>query len=127
MVTQAPVTSFADKPFNFLDHKRAHPVKKTYRSTAVNTTFRTEERILGMTSTGTARTITIGSNLIKKAGHIFSIVDEGGGAASNNITVATEASENINGASTYVIEANREATTFYSNGSNLFILSSYLE
>jgi hypothetical protein len=127
MVTKERVTDPGDRPFSANDHQRAHPKEREYRAITASTTFGTQHKFLAITSTGSDITVTIRSNLIKQVAHFFYVIDEGGGAASNNITLATEGSETINGSGTYAINANREAVGVYSNGSNLFIFASYLE
>jgi hypothetical protein len=53
------------------------------------------------------------------------IVDGKGDAATNNITVDGRGSDTINGAATYVINANYEAILFVSNGTSWNIASSH--
>ncbi len=48
------------------------------------------------------------------------IKDESGGAATNNITIATTSSQTIDGASTKVINTNYGVARVFSNGSNWF-------
>ena len=51
------------------------------------------------------------------------IKDAGGNAGTNNITVATEGSQTIDGESTYVIDIDYAAVALYCDGSNLFVLT----
>lgn len=95
-------------------------------SIAASATVKKAYRVVGVTSTASARTVTIGSNLVKN-GRVITIKDESGGANTNNITIATEGSANIDGASTYVMSANYESATIYSDGTNWFIGSGYKE
>jgi len=76
--------------------------------------------IIAVTNTGSTRTVTIPTEDISREGAIFIIKDESGGANSNNITVATEASETIDGASSVAITADHGVVRLYSNGTHLF-------
>ena len=57
-----------------------------------------------------------------RPGRSYTIKDESGAAATNNITVATEGSENIDGSATDVISTNFGAKSYYSDGANWFEL-----
>jgi hypothetical protein len=76
--------------------------------------------IIGVTNTSSPRTVTISSSDITESGKVFIIKDESGGAGTNNITIATEGSETIDGSSTVTITANYGVGRLYSNGTNLF-------
>jgi hypothetical protein len=86
-------------------------------TTAVDasTTWRS---ILGVTSTGANRAITLEADT-NVAGHIVIIKDEGGGANANNITVTPE-SGTIDGAASAAITANYGVLRLYGNGTNWF-------
>ena len=93
--------------------------KRTATATDYLTTI--NDNIIGVTSTAAARTITLSSaafaqGTATRAYHVI-VKDESGGAATNNITVATEGAELIDGAATYVIAQNYGSATFYSTGS----------
>jgi len=49
------------------------------------------------------------------------IKDSGGSAQTANITITTQGSELIDGAATYTLDNNYEATTIYNDGTNLWI------
>lgn len=53
---------------------------------------------------------------------VYTIKDESGAAGTNNITVATEGAEIIEGSATHVINVNYESKSYYSDGTNWFIL-----
>jgi len=89
-----------------------------YTSTAVSITT-SGDTIIGVTDTSVARTITLAS-ADAVVGRIITIKDESGAAGTNNITIATEGSETIDGAATNAIIANFGAGRYYSNGSNWF-------
>jgi hypothetical protein len=76
--------------------------------------------LVSYTSTG-ACTITIPSSQILTKRKII-IKDSGGLAGTNNITIATEGSETIDGSATLVIDGNYESATIVSDGTNLFII-----
>ena len=76
------------------------------------------DRLIGVNRAGTV-TITLPSAQLR-AGCTYTVKDESGAAASNNITVATEGSETIDGSATDVISDNYGAKHYYSNGSDWF-------
>ena len=78
-----------------------------------------DEVIIGITDTSAARTVTIQTSDIV-AGRIFIIKDESGAAGTNNITIATQAGEMIDGMATVAITGNYGAVRLYSDGSDLF-------
>ena len=73
------------------------------------------------TATG-ACTITIDSDQIAVAGRKFTIKDSGLNAAANNITLATEGAETIEGETDLVMNADGMAITLQSDGTNLWIV-----
>jgi len=77
--------------------------------------------IVSVTNTAAARTITL-ATADTVAGRIVIVKDTSGGAGTNNITVATEGSETIDGAATIAITANYGVARLYSDGSNWFTL-----
>ncbi len=87
-----------------------------------NYTMLDTDFLLGVTSTSSAWTITIPTAVItSQAGRwVCWVFDESGAAGTNNITIATEGAETINGAGTVAIDANYEGMMLYSDGTNLF-------
>ncbi len=77
---------------------------------------------IGVSSDDGAITITLDTDNVV-AGRTFHITDEDGNAASNNITIDTEASETIDGVADYTISTNNAAISLYCNGTNWFITS----
>lgn len=78
--------------------------------------------LLGVTETvNNPVTITIDWDLIKIENWEVTIVDEGGNAAANNITIETEGSQTISGQVNWTIDGDYNAVTLYSDGSNLFV------
>ena len=78
------------------------------------------DNIMGISSDDGAITITLDTDHVV-AGKTFIIKDQDGNAASNNITIDTEASETIDGAADYTISTNYTSISIYSDGTNWFI------
>jgi hypothetical protein len=76
--------------------------------------------IIGITDTTAVRTVTVDSAAILIKGQKFQIKDQSGGSFTNNIIIATEGSQTIDGQSTLPIVNNYGVMRLYSNGSNLF-------
>jgi len=76
------------------------------------------DRLIGVNRAGVV-TVTLPTAEVK-AGRVFVIKDESGSASSNNITVATEGSETIDGSATDVLATDYGAKTYYSDGTNWF-------
>jgi len=88
-------------------------------SKSENYTATVNDYIIGVDTTGGAVTITLASALVS-AGAVYIIKDEGGDAGSNNITIATEGSETIDGAASKTVSTNYATTRLYSDGTNWF-------
>ncbi len=78
-----------------------------------------DELFFGIDTDTNAVTLTIQTSDIV-GGRMLIIKDETGNAATNNITVATQASENIDGQNTVVISTDYGVLRLYSDGTNLF-------
>jgi len=104
-------------PLSILDVGGTLGLERT--ATAVNTNTGNEV-IIGVTSDDAVRTITIDTADIAATNRIFIIKDEGGEAATFNITIQGEGGETIDGAGSAVIVADYGVVRLYSNGSNLF-------
>lgn len=97
------------------------PVLEAYKAVAGATyTAKAGDRVIGVNRAG-AVTVTLPTAEVRP-GRVFTVKDESGAAATNNITVATEGSENIDGSATDVINVNYESKSYYSDGNNWFIL-----
>lgn len=88
------------------------------RQTTASNISSTWRSIIGITSTGTPRAITLESDT-NVSGHIIIVKDEGGGAGTDNITITPE-SGTIDGASNYVINTNYGVMRAYGTGTNWF-------
>lgn len=86
--------------------------------TAAYTVVDTDDVVL-VDTTSAAITVTIPSALIATPGYQVVIKDVGA-AEDNNITIATEGSETVNGAATGTIATTKAAMRLVSNGTNLF-------
>ncbi len=88
--------------------------------TAAAYTAKAGDRVIGVNRAG-AVTITLPSSEVRK-GRTYTIKDESGAAAVNNITVAAEGPEKIDDSATDVISENYGGKSYYSDGSNWFEL-----
>jgi hypothetical protein len=75
--------------------------------------------IIGVTNTAAPRTITLSSADVAN-GKFIIIKDESGAASANNITIATEGAELIDGEASVEITADYGVIRLYSNGTNWF-------
>ncbi len=81
-----------------------------------------DDGILHVSYTGTgACTVTWPTAQIVNK-RLIRIKDAGGNAGSNNITIATEGSQLIDGQSTYIINADYASVTIYAYGGHLFVV-----
>lgn len=79
------------------------------------------DSIIGCDTSSSAITLNLPSCASCTAGFCFKFKDEGGNASTNNITIDPNASETIDGETTFVINTDYDALTIYTNGSNWFI------
>lgn len=94
-------------------------LKTLSTKTATYTTVLADDAILA-DSTSSGFTITLGTAAVS-SGKQISVKDSGGNAATNNITVDTEAAETIDGSASVVLTNDYESYTFISDGTNWFI------
>ena len=78
-----------------------------------------DDYFVGVTDTSVARTITLTTASVAD-GRTYIIKDESGAAGTNNITIATQAAQTIDGASTVVITVDHGVLRVYSDGTNWF-------
>lgn len=91
-----------------------------HASVAADTdTVTTPQAIIGVTDTTAPRTVTLQTATLE-AGRSITVKDESGAAGTNNITIATQAAETIDGAATAVIDQDNGAIQLYSDGTNWF-------
>lgn len=94
------------------------------KRTATAVDYQTDnDRIVGVTDTSIARTITLSTADLGRKLEMF-IKDESGGAGTNNITITTQvpATNKIDGASSQKILVNYGVLRLYSDGTNWFTL-----
>ena len=72
------------------------------------------------TGTGAVTSLTLPTAQVV-SGREFTVVDGGGNASVNNITIDTEGAETIIGNATYVINTDYNSVTLYSDGINWFV------
>ncbi len=90
------------------------------KRTAVAADYTTvDEVFIGVTDTSAARTITLAS-ADAVADRVIVVKDESGGAGANNITIATEGTETIDGAASVSITTNYGYVRLYCDGTNWF-------
>lgn len=94
-------------------------IKRT--AVAASYTLLITDYIVAVTSTASARTITL-PTASSASGLTFVVKDESGGAGTNAITIDGDASETIDGATTKVINTNYGSMTIYSNGTAWFTI-----
>jgi hypothetical protein len=93
-------------------------VKRTATATSYNVL--STDYLIAVTSTASARTITLPAASATNAGQVYYVKDESGGAGTNNITVNVSGGGNIDGASSIAIDQNYGLLMFYSSGSAWF-------
>jgi len=97
------------------------PVLDAYVNvTAASYTAKAGDRVIGVNRAG-AVTVTLPTAEVRK-GRVYTVKDESGAAATNNITVATEGAETIDGAATDTIADNYGCVTYYSGGTSWFTI-----
>jgi hypothetical protein len=89
------------------------------------TSFIVGDYHINASTTAAAFTITLDSDFIAEGtatlNSVGVISDVGGSAGTNNITIATEGAETINGAATYVISGNYNSVHIKCNGTECFV------
>lgn len=76
------------------------------------------EDVIGVTSTASARTITLPLAASIQPGQTIVVKDESGGAATNNITIVRSGGDTIDGATSKVLNANFGTVMLYSDGAS---------
>ncbi|MCH7843503.1 MAG: hypothetical protein IID01_12150 [Chloroflexi bacterium] len=96
-------------------------VREAYVSiTGAAYTPKAGDQIIGVNRAGIV-TITLPTAQLR-SGRVYTIKDESGSASSNNITIATEGAETIDGSATDTISEDYGAKAYYSDGSNWFTI-----
>src|SRR5690554_3709889 len=96
-------------------------VNATTVAGATYTVLMTDDIIHSTYSATGAVTITIPTALMAEK-KTFTIKDAAGKAGTNNITIATQGAETIDGSATYVINSDYDSITLYSDGNNWYII-----
>ena len=108
-------------PAQIVHRQPSRPVVEAHVTVSSSTyTAKAGDRVIGVNYAGAA-TITLPTSQ-NHSGRSYTIKDESGAAAANNISVATEGVETIDGAATDTISENYGSKTYYSDGSNWFIV-----
>ena len=94
-------------------------IATNYAAKTADYTTTSDDVIVGVDTSGGAVTITLASATVT-AGRIVIIKDVGGSAGTNNITIATEGSETIDGAASSTISSNYGVVRLFSDGTNWF-------
>ena len=84
-----------------------------------NTTVSDAGWIYPVDTGGAAVSVTLASAMVAEGAHV-TVNDEGGNAALNAITIATEGAETIDGATSQSIASNYGTLSLYSDGTNWF-------
>ena len=98
------------------------PYIRTVTSGATTTLERGDDVLVINKSSGSATTVNVTPSALM-ANKVYTVKDGKGDAGTNNITI-TPASGTIDGAASYVVNTHYRALTFYSDGTNLFSVSS---
>ena len=108
-----------DTPLSTLDIEGTLGFKRVGTGSSISTS---NEIIIGVTDTSAVRTITL-QTADAIAGRIYIIKDESGAAGTNNIIIATQGSETIDGDGTLVIASNYGGVMLYSDNVNWFSIA----
>lgn len=95
------------------DHNRP------YLGVSANTKVSGTEEVVGVDTSGGAVTVTLDSALLA-SGRFIDVVDVGGSAGTNSITVDTEGTETIDGGTSTAIASNYGQLRLFSDGNNWF-------
>lgn len=101
------------------DFSLAGALSTSTRSISSSGNSAADDHVILVDSSGGAVTVTLRSEDVEDGREIV-VKDSGGSAATNNVTVATEASETIDGAATSVISTNYGSNKLVSDGTNWF-------
>lgn len=97
-------------------------ILKNYVKTSAAYQIAAGVHFVGVDTDTAARTITVPSASIAKAGWSCIVKDVDQNAATNNITIATEGAETIDEAATYTVSTNGGSVGLFSDGSNLHVV-----
>tara|TARA_Y100001938_G_C8011654_1_gene390359 strand:- start:241 stop:981 length:741 start_codon:yes stop_codon:yes gene_type:complete len=97
-------------------------IKYARRTVNGNSTISTLDFFIGADSTNGVLQITLPAASATLSGQTFVIKDEGGAAASNNITVTAAGSDTIDGINSVVLKSPYASIQLYCNGSNKYFI-----
>jgi hypothetical protein len=97
-------------------------LKAGYLTYTGSFTVPTSVYFVGMSTTGSALTASLGSAATYPAGQTLIFKDIGGNAATNNIRITPSGSQTIDGATSLVISNTSGSTTLISNGVDGFYI-----
>ena len=89
--------------------------------TAATYTLQLSDYYVGVDSTANPVTLTVPAASTAAEGQTFAVKDEGGQAATNNITISRSASDTIDGDISILIESPYGSVMLYTDGANWFI------
>ena len=78
-----------------------------------------DDHIVAADTSSSALTVTLPSVSVEE-GKVYVVKDEGGNAGTNNVEVATEGSESIDGSSTATISSDHGVVEVYSDGTDWY-------
>lgn len=90
-----------------------------YTPVTANYTILLTDRLIAYTAIAAARVVSL-PNATTCANQVFTVKDEAGNAATNNLTITPGFTQTIDGAATLVINTNYGKVSFYSNGTQWF-------
>uniref|UniRef100_A0A6C0CLS9 Right handed beta helix domain-containing protein n=1 Tax=viral metagenome TaxID=1070528 RepID=A0A6C0CLS9_9ZZZZ len=124
IIDDAPSTSGNLVKYNILGTSNLTSID-SYTRTVVNAasyTLTNADQIIGVSYTTTGA-VTLTLPAISTLGtHRYEIKDEGGNAFTNNITIACDVADTIDGAATGLINANYASVSLYNDGSNAWFV-----
>ena len=98
-------------------------LKAGYLTYTGSFTVPTSVYFVGMSTTGSALTASLGSAATYPAGQTLIFKDIGGNAATNNIRITPSGSQTIDGATGFIIATNSGSVTLISNGTDQFYIA----
>lgn len=92
------------------------------KASAISTSLTAYDTFVGITNTSIARTVTLPAASVTLAGHMMTVKDESGAAATNNITIARAGADTIEAGTSVTISTNYGIVRLYSDGVSKWFL-----